>query len=298
MNTIYPWKVFLQVAESGSFRHAADVLQVSPSAVSHVIIKLEEDYGVPLFTRSRSQLKLTACGEELLPTAYSLINGADALEQQLLGLRDVTAGSVKIAGFNSACAMWMPEILRKFSARYPQVSVTVYQQGDDTLRRMVNRGEVDLAFLSEDMAEGCDFLPLHRTPLVCLAPRDFVPQNGERVTAHDLAGANMILQADGYDTEIRRYLSVGRFNFRSLCHMEVDATCHAWVQEGLGLCITPEMTFRASPTDVSVWPLEPEAYRIVGLVTVFPDSITPAAGRMRETILEYMAEMGLINVDS
>lgn len=298
MNSLYPWRVFLLVVEHGSFRRAADALQVSPSAVSHVILKLEEDYGLPLFTRSRSQLMLTACGEQLLPAAHALINSADALEQQLLGLRDVTAGAVRVAGFNSACAMWMPEILRRFNARYPQVDVTVYQQGDETLRRMVERGDVDLAFLSEDMAEGCDFMPLHRTPLVCLAPRGYVPVNGGCVTAADLEGANIILQADGYDTEIRRYLNVSNLNSRALCRMEVDATCHSWVEEGLGLCITPEMTFRASPRDVSVWPVSPAVYRVVGLVTVFPDSLTPSARRMRETIVDYMREAGLVNVDS
>ena len=140
MNTLYPWRVFLQVTEAGSFRKAADTLQVSPSAVSHVILKLEEDYGLPLFTREHSQLRLTACGEQLLPTVRTLINCGDALEQQLLGLRNITTGAVRIAGFNSACAMWMPEILRRFSARYPQVSVTIYQQGDRTLRQMADRG--------------------------------------------------------------------------------------------------------------------------------------------------------------
>ena len=296
MNTVYPWKVFLQVAEDRSFRQAALALRVSPSAVSHVILKLEEETGFFLFVRSRGGVQLTANGRLLVPYARSLVGCCDALDQQLMGLRNVCAGEVRIGGFNSACAMWMPDILRRFSAQYPQVEVTVYQQGDRTVRRMVENGEVDLAFLSEDIAGDCDFLPLHRTPLVCLAPRDFTPANGRYVTAEDLRDAVIILQADGYDTEIQRYLHMSSLPGKALYRLEVDATCHAYVEQGLGLCITPEMTFRCSPRDVGVWPIRPAISRTVGLATVFPDFITPAAREMRRHILAYMAEQGLRNV--
>ena len=146
------------------------------------------------------------------------------------------------------------------------------------------------------MAEGCDFLPLHRTPLICLAPKDFVPANGMYVTATDLEKATMILQAEGYHTEIHRYLHIHNLSSHTLCHMEVDATCHAYVEGGLGLCITPEMTFHANPRDVSVWPVRPEVYRVIGLVTAFPDSLPPAAGRLRQEIIQYMTESGLVNM--
>lgn len=293
MNTIYPWKVFLRVAEEKSFRKAAAVLNVSPSAVSHIIQKIEEENGFFLFTRNRNEVELTPNGKLLISYVRQMMNACDSLDQKLMSIRNIRAGEVRIAGFNSACAMWVPEILKRFAGSYPDVRVKVFQQGDLTIRRMIDNGEVDLAFLSQDMAGEYDFLPLHRTPLVCLAPRGFVPRNGEAVTAEDIKTSPLVLQADGYDTEMKRYMDEADIRANAVYRIEVDSTCHEYVERGLGLCITPRMTFQCNPKNVREWPLYPQIYRIIGLVTVYPDFITPAAGLLKKEIIDYMKESGL-----
>lgn len=58
MVSLYSWQVFVTVAEEKSFMKAARVLNVSQSAVSHIIAKLEEEQGYALFLRNRSNVEL------------------------------------------------------------------------------------------------------------------------------------------------------------------------------------------------------------------------------------------------
>lgn len=61
---IYPWYIFSTVAEQKSFIKAASILNISQSAVSHAIAKLENECGYSLFIRNRNSIELTANGRK------------------------------------------------------------------------------------------------------------------------------------------------------------------------------------------------------------------------------------------
>lgn len=285
--TIYQWNVFLAVAEQKSFVRAAQALNVTQSAVSHIISKMEEEYGYPFFIRNKNKVELTSSGRIMMPYVRKLLACSDSLEQTVSGLKNVSRGEVKIAAFNSATALWLPQILKRFREKYADIRVIVIQSGDLRIRKMVEAGEVDLAFLPKNMADHDRFIPLHITPMVCLTPRDFVPRNGESVTPEDFKELPLILQSEGYDTEMKQYIEDNQLSVQSDYRMEVDDTCHAFVEQGLGCCIASLMTARCNPRDVRIWPLLPRYDRTIGLVTVYPDYISPASELLKEEILSY-----------
>ncbi|WP_434310544.1 LysR family transcriptional regulator [Hominifimenecus sp. rT4P-3] len=295
--TIYQWTVFLAVAEQKSFVRAAQALNVTQSAVSHIISKMEEEYGYPFFVRNKNNVELTSSGRIMMPYVRNLLACSDSLEQTAAGLKNVSRGEVKIAAFNSATVLWIPPILKRFREKYADIRVSVIQSGDWRIRRMVEAGEADLAFLPKDIAEKEQFIPLHNTPMVCLAPKDFHPKNGESVTPEDLKDVPLILQSEGYDTEMKQYIEENKLSVQSNYRIEVDDTCHAFVEQGLGCCIASLMTARCNPRDVNIWPLLPRHNRTIGLVTVYPDYISPATELLKKEILSYMKENGLINVE-
>lgn len=295
--TLYPWYVFITVAEHKSFVKAARVLNVSQSAVSHTIAKLEAEYGYYLFVRNRNNVELTTNGKLMMPYVRNLLVCNESLDQEIANLSNTSKGQVKIAAFNSATLSWIPEILKGFQKECPGIRVIVKQSGDKNIQRMIQSGEVDLAFISKDMVDNDTlFFPLHKTPLVCLTPKDYIPVNGESITAEDLRDRSLILQSEGYDTEMIKFLSQNKLPVKADFRIEVDETCHAYVEKGFGFCITPLMTANSNPRDVSVWPIEPKYMRVIGLVTVFPDFISPAANLLRQHIIKYMSDAQLMNV--
>ena len=262
--SIYQWQIFMTVAEQKSFVRAAKLLNLSPSAVSHMIAKMEAEYGYTLFIRARNSVELTTNGNVLLPYIRNLLQCNDSLSQKISSLQSATSGVVRVAAFNSVTLNWMPEILRKFKTDFPNIKVTIYQSGDLAIKKWIDSGAVDLAFISTGLMDSASLLLLHKTPLVCVTPKSFVPLNG-----------HLPLESD--------------------YRIEVDATCHAYVESGFGFFITPKMAIINSE-NVAIYPLIPTIYRTVGLATVYPEYISPAAKLLRKYIFQFVSDSGLMNV--
>ena len=77
----------------------------------------------------------------------------ESLDQEIANLGNISKGQVKVAAFNSATLSWIPEILKEFQKEYPGIRVIVRQAGDKNIQRMIQAGEVDLAFVSKDMID-------------------------------------------------------------------------------------------------------------------------------------------------
>lgn len=76
-------RIFLAVAEQGSFTAAAKALFVSHSTTSRAVAALERELGTPLFLRQGRSVSLTAAGELLLPEAERLLAMAEAIKQKI-----------------------------------------------------------------------------------------------------------------------------------------------------------------------------------------------------------------------
>lgn len=85
-------RIFHTAAESGSFTHAAEKLNMSQSAVSRQISALEEDLGLKLFIRHARGLVLTEVGEQLFRTAHRMQAELAAVETQMSESQDVPTG--------------------------------------------------------------------------------------------------------------------------------------------------------------------------------------------------------------
>ena len=297
----YPWEVLMTVVEQGSFLKAARALHLSTSAVSHMVSKLEEECGYSLLIRSRSSVALTVNGQLLLPYVQNLLKTGDALEQELRSLKESSSGMVRIAASNTATKLWLPDILLRFRKKHPNVKVVVMQSGDLSIREWIEQGEVDLAISKSvlgdvNLRNYPSFIPLHRTQMVCIAPRDYVPERGDRLSSADFQKMPVILQLEGYDTEAMEFLRRNGVEADSDFRIETDGTCHTLVERGFGLCVTSALAAQCNPSDTRLYPLEPPISITIGLLTVYPDFISPAAQSLRKEILGYMMDEGWMNV--
>ena len=79
--TLLTYQVFKTVADIGSFHKAADILGLTPSAISHAITNLEKELGFTVLIRSKSGITLTSNGENLLPYVNAVLNSDESLHQ-------------------------------------------------------------------------------------------------------------------------------------------------------------------------------------------------------------------------
>jgi DNA-binding transcriptional LysR family regulator len=117
--------VFSAVAQHRSMAKAAAELGVTQPSVSEVIANLEHTYGVNLFDRSPRGVELTVYGEALLRRSMAVFDEVNQSALDMQSLADPSAGEVRIACFEGLLGTTLPEMLRHFARRHPNVVLHV-----------------------------------------------------------------------------------------------------------------------------------------------------------------------------
>ena len=120
-------EAFLAAAELGSLTATAELLGYTQSGVTRMIGTLEEELGFPLFLRSKKGVQLTENGKLMLPLLREVVRAHHNAEQLSAEIGGVSKGSLTIGCYYSISALWMPEILPAFRARYPGVTVRMQE---------------------------------------------------------------------------------------------------------------------------------------------------------------------------
>lgn len=193
---IETFKVFCDLAETGSFSKAAALNSITQSAVSQQIRALENRFQVTLVERGRRNFCLTAEGTAFLSASREILEVYNNLGDRLHELRNVVAGELKIASIYSIGLHELPPRLQAFRQAHPDVEVHVEYRRSTQVYSQVLNGEVDLglvAYPTKRSGLQVDVFDEDELVLIChpnhpLARRKKVPLtelNGEKFIAFE-----------------------------------------------------------------------------------------------------------------
>ena len=287
--TLLEYRIFHTVTQQGSFARAAQILHLTPSAISHAVASMEEACGFALFVRGKGGVTLTRSGEALYPVIRQILNADEALSQTISELNGVTRGTVKIGAFNSVCMTWLPHIVTSYKKKYPGVHIEINQGTYDDVVQWLKTGAVDIGFLSMESARDLTVRPLYRDRLMCVVPKGFKTKNPGYITPEEMRGENFVVQGDETDADIQAFLSKYRFSVRASCRVVDDLSTIAMVESGFGICILPSLILERAHGDVDTYPIEPAEYREFGIAVQNPSMLAPAVRQRMAHIEEYAA---------
>jgi DNA-binding transcriptional LysR family regulator len=161
------------IAESGGITRAAKRLNLSQSAVSHKMKRLEHKLNRSLFARADGKLNLSADGEKLLDYAQRMVKLHD--EAYASFHQSDLAGELRLGITEDISAPGMAQILSSFSTSFPNVALTSRVAHTPELVRWLRAGEIDMALIEvfeSELLEG-DHL-LGQQQVVWLQAEDFV----------------------------------------------------------------------------------------------------------------------------
>ncbi|MGR3594524.1 MAG: LysR family transcriptional regulator [Limimaricola soesokkakensis] len=149
------------IHDTGGLARAADLLNITQSALSHQIKGIEDQAGVELFVRRSKPLKLSAAGMKLLAAAEDILPRVADLEAEFAGLVAGKSGRLHIAIECHACFEWLLPVLEQFRKAWPEVDVDIRPGLAFDALPALRREMVDLVISSdpEDLSE-TDFTPL------------------------------------------------------------------------------------------------------------------------------------------
>jgi DNA-binding transcriptional LysR family regulator len=121
-------RIFLAVADTGSFSKAAKRLNRAQSAVTYGIQKLEAQFGIPLFDRTAYRPALTEAGRALLPRARRIAEETNAFRDTARSLASGLEAELTVVLDSMFPMRAVVESLRAFTAKFPTVTPRIYVQ--------------------------------------------------------------------------------------------------------------------------------------------------------------------------
>ncbi|WP_322000060.1 LysR family transcriptional regulator [Bacillus pumilus] len=260
----FQYKVFLTVVECGSFTKAGEKLGLTQSGVSHNIAKLESELGVVLLRRNRNGLSLTDAGERVMPHIRQIIHHASLLEQEAALIQGMEVGSIKIGTFSSFSSKMLPQLIHRFTKRYPNIQVELYEGGYEEIEEWIASGTVDVGFLTQPSRE-FETIPLFQDELVVLMQKDHRFNTKKMIEVESLHDESFIMPKAGCDLLIKKLLKERGVKPQVLFEIGDNNTLISMVQEGLGVTIIPTLILPPQMSHTKVIRLETSVYREINL---------------------------------
>lgn len=136
---------FSEIANTGSIRKAAMQLNLTTSAVSHSLKKLEEDLGCKLFTRDTRKIKLTYAGVRLQSYANELLISLSKARYLINEWSDADHQILRIGATNAACQYIIPLALRELKESFPSMNIQIITGNSYRLLECLDDNLVDIA---------------------------------------------------------------------------------------------------------------------------------------------------------
>ncbi len=120
--------VVREVERQGSLTAAADTLNLTQSALSHAVKKLEQQLGTPVWTREGRSMRLTQAGQYLLGLANRMLPQFELAEERMKQYAQGERGTLRIGMECHPCYQWLLKVVSPYLARWPDVDVDVKQR--------------------------------------------------------------------------------------------------------------------------------------------------------------------------
>ena len=241
-------RIFCDVVQHQSFSRGAKMNDVSQSAATQSVHRLEGYFGVPLVDRSKRPFVLTPEGQACYDGFREVLELYESVEARVRSLRMEIGGLVRVAAIYSVGLHDMARCMQDFMRQYPNAKVRLEYLRPNKVYDAVVNAEADLGIVSYPVASNdLNVIPLRTESMVVVCPPRHPLTRCDTVKAEQLEGMDFV----GFDRdlsirkEIDRYLRQRSVSIRVVMEFDNIETIKQAVQIGAGISILPEPTIRA-----------------------------------------------------
>lgn len=212
-------RVFITAAKTLNFTKCAEQLFISQPAVSKHIGELESRYKVQLFERSGSRLALTEAGRVMLEHAERIADGYRRLQYEMDLFTDRLGGELKVGASTTIAQYVLPQVLARFTARFPEVKVSLASGNSEQVEAALARHDTDLGLVESSARHpGFHYEPFIPDELVLIASTKGRYGRCDQVTLAELQTVPLVLRESGSGTleVISKYLAAADVRLASL----------------------------------------------------------------------------------
>ena len=247
---IHELEIFLTTAELLHFGRASQICNLSPSALTRTIQRLEEQLGQTLFVRDNRTVLLSPAGEQFCVYARQAVADFQRFQGSLVGSQKFT-GSLSLYASITAVYSLLPDLLERYRQAYPDVQLELRTGDAEKAVLQIEAGEIDIAVaaLPDRRSAGVEFLPIMTTPLIFIAGKQLNTsinqiENGQL----DLAQAPLVLPQAGLSRRrLDKWLKKNRIVPKISSEVSGNEAIIPMVHLGGGVGIVPQLVLERSP---------------------------------------------------
>ncbi len=267
--TFHQLLVFETVARRLSFTRAAEEMGLAQPTISAQVRQLSNEVGMPLFEQIGKTISLTDAGNELLETTRTVFDQWARFEMKIADMHGLKQGHLRLACVTTA-KYFVPEILGKFCALYPDIEVSLEIANRAALIERLRGNLDDLTVMMLPPEElDVEKSPFMSNPLVVVAPLHHPLVGLKHLPLQRLQRERFVLRETGSGTRLRAQSAFDEAKFEPAIRMQLgtnEAIKHA-VAAGLGLSVLSRHSLHADPSvdgiatlDVAGFPLADDWY--------------------------------------
>ena len=277
------------VAESLSFRKAAERCHVSQPSLSAQLAQMEEMLGVRLFERDRRRVLVTAAGREIIERARLILRETDDLIALARRSADPLSGTLRIGVIPTISSYLLPRLTAALRATYPRLTVLWVEDKTEVLVRSLEGGTLDAALLALEADVGDVEREIIGPDLFVLATPLGHPLGAKAspAKASELKGASVLLLDDGH---CFREQALAFCSGAKAHELEFRATSLSTLAQmvagGAGVTLLPELAVATEAKRAELWirPFaQPAPKRTIALVWRRRSPLGPALRQLATT---------------
>ncbi|MBX3652045.1 MAG: CysB family HTH-type transcriptional regulator [Burkholderiales bacterium] len=283
--TLQQLRYLCEVAKHGlNISDAARNLFTSQPGVSKQIRALERELGVEIFHRKNGRIvELSASGKRIISIAEKILHDADSLKKMGSEFSNQDAGNFVIATTHTQARYALPDVIKRFSAKYPRVTVQLRQGNSNQVSQFVLDGTADIGIATETLAiyPGLKAFPCHLWERIVITRPGHPLQKFTKITLKEIARYPII----AYDREFSARQTVTQIFENAglspnivLSALDADVM-KACVELDLGVAILTRLAYDdAKDTNLAA----------IDVGHLFPSSTTYVAVRKRNFLKAYI----------
>lgn len=286
-------KTLVAISTHGTFARAADIVSLTPSAVSQQIQSLEQELNTELFERTSRPPKLTPHGLQVLEMAKDILRLEDDTKSSLRG--DRISGTLMLGAVRTSALNLLPKAIVTMRDLYPELKTSLRITLSSPLIADVAAGRLDAAVVAEHLGVPPDlrWSPFLREPLWVIAPKGTEIDDPIKLmsTKPFIRFRSPVPLANLIDTEIARLGVVPN----GVAEIDTIGTIVTCVRQGMGISVVPHVALQEPGYEEIVrLPFgQPQVTRQIGIVerTVAPRSEIIA--RMHQVLADLCGDYGI-----
>jgi LysR family hydrogen peroxide-inducible transcriptional activator len=189
----------LAVEKTLHFKKAAELSNISQSALSTSLHELEKQLGLQIFERDNKKVLITPVGKQVLDKAREIVLRVEDLQHLADSQKPALSFPLTVGVIPTICPYLLPRVLPILNQRYPQAQLNILEDQSLVLVDMVRRGEIDTAILALPFpSEGLLTMDFWQEDFYWVALKGEKYTQQQEITGTELSKCNLMLLKEGH----------------------------------------------------------------------------------------------------